>query len=101
MMANVSSKVLERLFELRIEGQDQIESMERAAEEKHHQELERAVAQHVGEAAPEQALEAARKSAAQKMPKKAEPKISRQDLCPCGSGKKFKDCHGAAALAED
>ncbi len=101
MMANVSSKVLERLFELRIEGQDQIESMERAAEEKHHQELERAVAQHVGETAPDQALETARKSAAQKVSKKPEPKVSRQDLCPCGSGKKFKDCHGAAALAED
>ena len=24
------------------------------------------------------------------------PKISRNDLCPCGSGEKFKKCHGAA-----
>ena len=23
-------------------------------------------------------------------------KIGRNDLCPCGSGKKFKQCHGAA-----
>ena len=23
-----------------------------------------------------------------------EPKIGRNDLCPCGSGKKFKQCHG-------
>jgi preprotein translocase subunit SecA len=22
------------------------------------------------------------------------PKIGRNDLCPCGSGKKFKNCHG-------
>jgi len=22
-------------------------------------------------------------------------KVGRNDLCPCGSGKKFKDCHGA------
>ncbi len=105
MMANVSSKVLERLFELRIEGQEQIESMERQAEEKHHQDLQRAVARHVGEASnpppPAQALEAARQAAAQKVVKKEEPKISRHDLCPCGSGKKFKECHGAAALAED
>jgi preprotein translocase subunit SecA len=23
------------------------------------------------------------------------PKVGRNDLCPCGSGKKFKHCHGA------
>ncbi len=26
--------------------------------------------------------------------KRLEPKIGRNDLCPCGSGKKFKQCHG-------
>ena len=25
------------------------------------------------------------------------PKIGRNDPCPCGSGKKYKKCHGAAA----
>jgi preprotein translocase subunit SecA len=24
----------------------------------------------------------------------AEPKVNRNDACPCGSGKKFKQCHG-------
>jgi preprotein translocase subunit SecA len=24
-------------------------------------------------------------------------KVGRNDLCPCGSGKKYKRCHGAAA----
>jgi len=24
-----------------------------------------------------------------------EPKVGRNDLCPCGSGKKYKKCHGA------
>ncbi len=28
---------------------------------------------------------------------KAAPKVGRNDLCPCGSGKKYKKCHGAAA----
>jgi preprotein translocase subunit SecA len=27
--------------------------------------------------------------------RKAEPKVGRNDLCPCGSGKKHKKCHGA------
>ena len=28
-------------------------------------------------------------------PFKAEQKVGRNDPCPCGSGKKFKNCHGA------
>jgi preprotein translocase subunit SecA len=27
--------------------------------------------------------------------KRAEPKVGRNDPCPCGSGKKYKKCHGA------
>jgi preprotein translocase subunit SecA len=30
-------------------------------------------------------------------PKQAADKVGRNDLCPCGSGKKYKRCHGAAA----
>jgi len=26
----------------------------------------------------------------------ADPKINRNDACPCGSGKKYKSCHGQA-----
>jgi len=31
---------------------------------------------------------------AKQTPVQAAPKIGRNDLCPCGSGKKFKQCHG-------
>ena len=27
-------------------------------------------------------------------PRKVEEKIGRNDACPCGSGKKYKNCHG-------
>jgi len=30
-------------------------------------------------------------------PVKAEPKVGRNDSCPCGSGKKYKNCHGQGA----
>ena len=30
-------------------------------------------------------------------PSKSAPKVGRNELCPCGSGKKYKKCHGAAA----
>lgn len=29
--------------------------------------------------------------------RREEPKLGRNDPCPCGSGKKFKKCHGTAA----
>jgi preprotein translocase subunit SecA len=29
--------------------------------------------------------------------RREEPKVGRNDPCPCGSGKKYKKCHGAAA----
>ncbi|TLS50590.1 preprotein translocase subunit SecA [Paenibacillus antri] len=35
------------------------------------------------------------KEEAVKRPAKAENQIGRNDPCPCGSGKKFKQCHGA------
>jgi preprotein translocase subunit SecA len=32
---------------------------------------------------------------APKVPVRVGPKIGRNDPCPCGSGKKYKNCHGA------
>ncbi len=32
-------------------------------------------------------------------PVKAEPKVGRNDPCPCGSGKKYKQCHGSMETA--
>jgi preprotein translocase subunit SecA len=32
--------------------------------------------------------------------RRAEPKVGRNDPCPCGSGKKYKKCHGAQAAPE-
>jgi preprotein translocase subunit SecA len=29
--------------------------------------------------------------------RREEPKVGRNDPCPCGSGRKYKKCHGAAA----
>jgi preprotein translocase subunit SecA len=32
--------------------------------------------------------------------RRSQPKVGRNDPCPCGSGKKYKKCHGAAAAAK-
>jgi preprotein translocase subunit SecA len=78
--------------------------MEAEAEARHHHELEAAVARHPGEEEettvdPQAALNRMREeaqSAPSRAPASAAPKIGRNDPCPCGSGKKFKKCHGAA-----
>jgi preprotein translocase subunit SecA len=32
--------------------------------------------------------------------RRKQPKVGRNDPCPCGSGKKYKKCHGASSAAE-
>jgi preprotein translocase subunit SecA len=99
MMANVSSNVLTKLMEFKPEGSRAIEALEAEAEERHQAELEAAVARHPGEeevpppAGP--SLDQLRGEAAQRPAARSAPKIGRNDPCPCGSGKKFKQCHGS------
>jgi preprotein translocase subunit SecA len=101
MMANVSSSVLVKLMEFKPEGSRAIETLEAEAEERHQHELEAAVARHPGEegaVAPlvgGGSLDQAREQAQERPSTRAAPKIGRNDPCPCGSGKKFKQCHGS------
>ncbi len=37
-------------------------------------------------------------TAVKQEPVKVAPKVGRNDLCPCGSGKKYKNCHGKDAV---
>ena len=49
-----------------------------------------------GEAANRTASQGATPQAA-RQPMKAQPRVGRNDPCPCGSGKKYKNCHGRNA----
>ena len=49
------------------------------------------------EAAQRAAAAAPRGEQQKTMPVKAAPRIGRNDPCPCGSGKKYKNCHGKNA----
>ncbi len=108
MMAKVSGTVLMRFFEVEVQRQEDIEALEQVAAEEHQQLLEQAVARHPGTqgAPPEDVLGQMREAAASMPPPArasapAAPKIGRNDPCPCGSGKKFKKCHGAALEDEE
>jgi preprotein translocase subunit SecA len=103
-MAKVSSTVLVQLFEVQIQRQDEIAALEAEQHARHHAELEQAVARHPGEETddPVAALAQMQRIAAGQGPtpapqpqRVAAPRIGRNDPCPCGSGQKFKKCHGA------
>ena len=61
-----------------------------------HKETDVYAMQPAGGMAASQANEAALKQPAPARPqRRAEVKVGRNDPCPCGSGKKYKKCHGA------
>ena len=96
MMSSVAKDTAQKLFTFelqRVEEVPEIEVKERQM-----------VARHGGETAAgaEPADGDGAKSAAsdgdgvkQQTVRRAEPKVGRNDPCPCGSGKKYKQCHGA------
>lgn len=104
MMAKVSSNVLVRLVEAQARSQAEIEALEQRDQQQRQTELAQAVARHPGEspsippedASVDDALNQLREQAAAlaQPVKRTQPKIGRNDACPCGSGKKFKQCHG-------
>jgi preprotein translocase subunit SecA len=56
-----------------------------------HEELSNVEYQHPGY---DEAQDFAEAAAAKAAPADAYPKVGRNDPCPCGSGKKYKQCHG-------
>ncbi|MBI3206240.1 MAG: preprotein translocase subunit SecA [Myxococcales bacterium] len=107
MMAKDSGTVLQRFFEAQIQRREDIEAIEAEAAAEHQDLLEHAVARHVN-ASPEAIADALGEGGRPQSvppprpaPAPSTPKISRNDLCPCGSGQKFKKCHGAALEEEE
>ena len=91
----VKMEVTRVLMTVRIQSQDQVAQAAQAIEQQASQ-LSNVTYTHPNEdgsvssgAAPEESERAAAKSAL--------PKVGRNDPCPCGSGKKYKLCHGKLA----
>jgi|HubBroStandDraft_1064217.scaffolds.fasta_scaffold04795_4 preprotein translocase subunit SecA len=109
MMASTSSNVCSKVFKVQVRRENEIERIEREDAERHAAQ-QRAMQMRHGsepEAGEEEASAAPRPSARPAQPRvtvqpvrRDGPKVGRNDPCPCGSGQKFKKCHGAA-LEED
>ncbi len=107
MMAATSSNVCSKLFKVQVRRENEIERIEREDAEK-HAEQQRAMQMRHGSESAAGEDEAPPRPAPRPQPRvtvqpvrRDGPKVGRNDPCPCGSGQKFKKCHGAALEDEN
>jgi preprotein translocase subunit SecA len=87
MKAQVKKSIVTNLFTVRLYSKAEIEELQK----RHQEELEAQLDAH------KKALEAETIKEEAKSIKRMNPRVGRNDPCPCGSGKKYKQCHGVDA----
>jgi preprotein translocase subunit SecA len=96
MLDRVRDDVVRVLMTVRIQTQEEIEQAE--AEAARAVQMQNVQYQHTNyEEAKSEETQTQRRAVAQEHPgtlRNAAPKVGRNDPCPCGSGKKYKHCHG-------
>ncbi|MFG3448613.1 preprotein translocase subunit SecA [Stenotrophomonas sp. NPDC047960] len=97
MLENVKREVVTLLSRVRIRSEEEVAALEAAERQQAEARLLQSQFQHQnvgGYGADEEAadVEAERNGVGQFT--REEPKVGRNDPCPCGSGKKYKHCHG-------
>jgi preprotein translocase subunit SecA len=100
MMDRISANVANKLYRVRLERQQQPAQQQAQSEDKlpefKHKERKMTM-NHPGATGADG--EAAADGEKQKTVRREQPKVGRNEPCPCGSGKKYKKCHGATAVA--
>lgn len=105
LLENVKHDVIRILSHVQVQAPEEVEAMEQQRREEaerqrmnyehQHQDAASASAVAQAEEPAEAVAESTQEEAAQQMPfTRDERKIGRNELCPCGSGKKYKHCHG-------
>jgi preprotein translocase subunit SecA len=92
MLNAINTEAIKILFRLEIASEEEIQELEqRSLDAQKNKEMQ------LQQAKPEQAIgnESAKSSNPEPITRD-EPKLGRNDPCHCGSGKKFKQCHGNA-----
>ncbi|KRG85699.1 preprotein translocase subunit SecA [Stenotrophomonas daejeonensis] len=89
MLENVKREVVHLLARVRIRSEEEVAAMEALERQQAEARLRMSQFQHQDNGGYGADEEAAQVQAAQ-----AEPKVGRNEPCPCGSGKKYKHCHG-------
>ena len=91
MLEKVKLDVITMLARVRIRDEDEVAAMEEADRLRHEQQALQMNFQHPSVGSPGADEELADMGMIKSA---AGPKVGRNDPCPCGSGKKFKQCHG-------
>ncbi|MCX8004551.1 MAG: SEC-C metal-binding domain-containing protein, partial [Burkholderiaceae bacterium] len=109
LLDRVRADVVKILMNVRIQTQQEVEAAEQRIERESERLIERARAQHTefGSAVAEEPVDVETLTLPEPEPARAQPraqpmrrlgaKVGRNDPCPCGSGKKYKQCHGKLA----
>jgi preprotein translocase subunit SecA len=95
MLARIKTEVTQMLARIRIRSEEEVAAME--AEQQRVAERMQRQMQASGGGAPvggALGLETPIQPVATEHPVASGPKVGRNDPCPCGSGKKYKHCHG-------
>ena len=91
MLDRVRNDVIRILMTVRIQSPEQVEQAEAEAAQPHVQNVQYHHSDYDEALSGENAAAAATPA---RTPDSAVPKVGRNDPCPCGSGKKYKHCHG-------
>jgi preprotein translocase subunit SecA len=98
LLGNLKDEVVKFLSHVQIQRQDEAQQIEqRRREAAEREKLAFQHAQASGLAAPAEGDDAPQGQEPAPMPEtfiRDQPKVGRNEPCPCGSGKKYKQCHG-------
>lgn len=101
MLDLIKNEVIKIVMTVRIESREAIEEAEENLAQSHVENVHYQHADFDANAAPEELLaptaNAASDDQGQQPLVNGLPKVGRNDPCPCGSGKKYKQCHGKLA----
>jgi preprotein translocase subunit SecA len=105
MLGRIKHEIVQMIARVRIRSEEEVQAMEQQQRAQAEAQAAAMQFQHAeaagfaaGEAAANPDSDVATQMPAMQMPMhRDEPKVGRNDPCPCGSGRKYKQCHGKLA----
>jgi preprotein translocase subunit SecA len=94
MWLRIRERVTDSIFKVRLVGAEERRATPQDLEARHDDSTGGGFASAAQAADQAAAMRAQGEAAKPKTIRRAQPKVGRNDPCPCGSGKKYKQCHG-------
>lgn len=95
LLNRVRDEVAKVLLTVRVQTAEQVEQAEQQIEQQAVSQLDKVQYQHPDATGEDESQRDDQDSAAAaNVPRRVSDKVGRNDPCPCGSGKKYKQCHG-------